>query len=118
MKIFIAGASGLLGGNCLKHFTEKGCEVVGSYFSFEQAHLVYYNTLDQEHENNFDLAGFKPDVIVHCGALTHVDKCETEPEVSYEHTVQSTLNLIEVAKKLNCKLVYISTDYVFDGTKG
>ncbi|MCB0699363.1 MAG: SDR family oxidoreductase, partial [Chitinophagaceae bacterium] len=118
MKVFIAGASGLVGSNCKKHFTEQGWEVKGSYFSYEVADTVFYNTLEPEHPDNFDIKAFNPDVIVHCGALTHVDKCETEQEASYQQTVQSTINLVEVAKECNARFVYISTDYVFDGVNG
>jgi dTDP-4-dehydrorhamnose reductase len=118
MKVFIIGASGLVGSNCLKHFTEMGCEVKGSYFSYATNDTVFYNTLDTGHPDNFDIIGFAPDVIVHCGALTHVDYCETHPEESYNKTVQSTINAIEVAKECHARLVYISTDYVFDGVEG
>lgn len=88
MKVFIAGASGLVGSNCLKHFTEQGWEAKGSYFSFATEDTVYYNTLDTAHADNFDLIAYRPDVIVHCGAMTHVDLCESEPEKSYTQTVQ------------------------------
>ncbi|MBC7552631.1 MAG: SDR family oxidoreductase [Taibaiella sp.] len=118
MKVFISGASGLVGGNCLKHFTEMGWNVVGSYFSFQTDDTVFYDTLHPEHDMNFDVAGFAPDVIVHCGALTHVDLCETNVQESYDKTVQSTLNLITLAKQCNARMVYISTDYVFDGVNG
>ncbi len=118
MKVFISGASGLVGGNCLKHFKEQGLETVGSYFSFETDDTVFYDTLLPDHPMNFDVAEFKPDVIVHCGALTHVDYCETHEQESYEKTVQSTINLIALAKECNAKMVYISTDYVFDGKDG
>lgn len=118
MKVFIAGASGLVGGNCMKHFTEQGWEVAGSYFSFQAPGTVYYNTLQLEDANNFDVIAFKPDVIVHCGAMTHVDNCELNPDQSYQQTVQSTINLIALAKECNARFVYISTDYVFDGKQG
>lgn len=118
MKVFIAGASGLVGSNCMKHFTEQGWEVTGSYFSYPVPGTVFYNTLEPEHQDNFDIKAYAPDVIVHCGALTHVDRCETEQDESYQKTVQSTLNLVKLAKECNARFVYISTDYVFDGTDG
>ena len=118
MKVFISGASGLVGGNCLKHFTEQGWEVVGSYYTFETDDTVFYDTLNPDHPFNFDVLAFAPDVIVHCGALTHVDYCETHIEESYEKTVQSTINLIRLAKECKARMVYISTDYVFDGENG
>ena len=118
MKVFISGASGLVGGNCLKHFTEQGWETIGSYFSFETDDTVFYDTLMPDHPNNFDVLEFAPDVIVHCGALTHVDYCEAHEQESYEKTVQSTINLIALANECNARMVYISTDYVFDGHTG
>ncbi|MFT4061038.1 MAG: SDR family oxidoreductase [Edaphocola sp.] len=118
MKVFISGASGLVGGNCLKHFKEKGWDVVGSHLSFATDQTFFFDTLQPGLAENFDVKKFAPDVIVHCGALTHVDYCEQNPEESYEKTVTSTLNLIELAKECNAKFVFISTDYVFDGVDG
>jgi dTDP-4-dehydrorhamnose reductase len=118
MKIFISGASGLIGGNCLSYFKEKNETVIGSYFSYKTDDTVFFDTLNLDDKNNFDISTFSPDVIVHCGALTHVDYCETNEEESYQKSVQSTINLLAIAKKLNAKLVYISTDYVFDGKQG
>jgi dTDP-4-dehydrorhamnose reductase len=118
MNVFIIGASGLVGGNCRKHFIEKGWNVKGSYFSYKTDETVFYNTLVPGHPENFDVAAFMPDVIVHCGALTHVDYCETHPDESYEQTVTSTRNVIALARQCNARLVYISTDYVFDGRHG
>jgi dTDP-4-dehydrorhamnose reductase len=118
MKIFIAGASGLIGGHCRSVFEDAGHEVVGSHFSFPTPHTVAYNTLEPTHFENFDLVKFRPDVIVHCGALTHVDYCETHPDESFRKTVTSTLNLLETATALKAKFVYISTDYVFNGKDG
>lgn len=118
MKVFISGASGLLGGNCLKHFSAMGWEVVGTHLSYSTDATVFYNTLEPGHPDNFDVKAFAPDVIVHCGALTHVDYCESNPEESYEKTVQSTRNLADLALACKAKFVFISTDYVFDGHNG
>jgi dTDP-4-dehydrorhamnose reductase len=118
MKVFISGASGLVGGNCLKHFTEMGWDVIGSYFSYPTDNTVFYDTLNPAHADNFNVKAWGPDVIVHCGALTHVDYCEDHVDESYEKTVRSTINLIQLANECTARMVYISTDYVFDGTQG
>jgi len=118
LKIFISGASGLVGGNCLRYFSSQGANTVGSYFSFPVEGTVFFDTLHPEDPGNFDLDTFGPDVIVHCGALTHVDYCEDHQEESYEKTVQSTQNLVALSQRLGARLVYISTDYVFDGMAG
>ncbi|HRP88469.1 MAG TPA: SDR family oxidoreductase [Edaphocola sp.] len=118
MKILIIGASGLVGSNCLKHFTEEGHQVIGTHLSYATPQTTFYNTLKPNHPQNFDIKAFAPDVIIHCGALTHVDYCEEQKKESYQKTVSSTGNLIKIAKACNARLVYISTDYVFDGKKG
>lgn len=118
MKVVVIGASGLVGGNCIQYFKLKNWEVLGTYFSYPTDETVFYDTLNTEHSENFDIVAFKPDVIVHCGALTHVDYCEDHEADSYEKTVQSTRNLVALAQQLNAKFVFISTDYVFDGVAG
>lgn len=118
MKTFIVGASGLVGGNCMQYFNQQGWQNIGTYFSYATEQTVYFDTLNIENQENFDVSNFQPDVIIHCGALTHVDYCEQNEQESYEKTVQSTKNLVEIAKKLNAKFVFISTDYIFDGEDG
>lgn len=118
MKIFIIGASGLVGNNifnCLER--DPRYDVVGSHFSYSTQHTVYFNVFKPD-ECTFDVKDFKPDVIIHTGALTHVDYCETHPEESYHHTVESTKAAIALAKKCRSKFIYISSDYVFDGENG
>ena len=118
MRTCIIGASGLVGGNCLNYFNRKGWENVGTYFSFQTEHTVFFDTLDLENQRNFNIENYHPDVIIHCGALTHVDYCEANEQESYAKTVVSTKNLVQVAKKINARFVFISTDYIFDGAEG
>ena len=118
MKILILGASGLVGGNCMRYFASQGWTCLGTHFSFETADTVFYNTLDPSDPNNADIDAFQPDVIIHCGALTWVDYCEEHEDKSYQKTVVSTQNATKLAERYKAKLVYLSTDYVFDGTRG
>jgi len=119
MKILVIGASGLVGGNCMAYFSKQDdITVVGSYFSFSAPGAVFYDTLDSNNPDNYDVISFDPDVIVHCGALTHVDYCEDHVEESQTKTVESTQNVISLCKQTGAKMVYISTDYVFDGREG
>lgn len=118
MKIFISGASGLIGGNYLKTFLKKNWEVIGSHLTFPTQKTVYFNTLVPDSSDNFDLLAFNPDVVIHCGALTHVDYCEQHPDESFEKNVTATANLLELSQKCNAKFVFLSTDYVFDGKDG
>lgn len=118
MKALILGASGLVGGNCLRHFTKEGWLCLGTHFGFETPDTSYFNTLNPSDPKNADADAFGPEVIVHCGALTHVDYCEDHVQESYEKTVISTHNAVNLARQHKAKLVYLSTDYVFDGGMG
>ena len=100
--------------------------------ALERGYKVYsgYNSHKPEFGEpvKFDLANpdsivkaigdVKPEVIVHSGALTDVDKCEVEKELAYKINVEGTRVVAEMARKLGAFLIYISTDYVFDGEKG
>ncbi|MEA2077232.1 MAG: SDR family oxidoreductase [Candidatus Marinimicrobia bacterium] len=118
MKVFIIGASGLVGGNCMQCMHEDPeMDVIGSHFSFATIDTEYFNVFNPA-GSTFDLSDFDPDVIVHTGALTHVDHCETHPEESFHHTVESTKAALDLANKYQAKFVYISSDYIFDGREG
>lgn len=118
MKILIIGASGLVGGNCLRYLSAQNHQCIGTYFSYPAKDTVYFDTLNPENPENFDLNKFTPEIIIHCGALTHVDYCEQHPEESERLTVQSTKNVIKIARKFSAKIIFISTDYIFDGANG
>ena len=57
----------------------------------------------------------KPDVVIHCAALTDVDKCETETESAYILNTIGSANVAVVCQRHKIRLIAISTDYVFDG---
>ncbi len=118
VKIWISGASGLLGGNCLKVFKDAGYTVVGTHYNFETDDTVFFDTTDLENKQNFDILRYAPKIIIHCGALTHVDYCEQHPKESRLHNFTAACNMLSLAESLNAYIVFISTDYVFDGIRG
>lgn len=118
MKYFIIGASGLVGSNFLSYIKSTSVESVGTHLSFPTNNTVYYNVSDLSCALNFDIEIYKPDVIIHCGALTNVDYCQVNEQESFQQTVKSTASIAAIAKQNGCLLVYISTDYVFDGVNG
>ena len=61
---------------------------------------------------------FRPDIVVHAGAYTKVDACESDPDTAFAVNAIGTRNVAEAAAGVGAHLVYISTDYVFDGTLG
>ncbi|MDX1701643.1 MAG: sugar nucleotide-binding protein, partial [Melioribacteraceae bacterium] len=117
-RILIIGASGLIGGNCLSYFKRNGYEVIGTHLNFETKQTQYFNPLEPVNPANFDVQSFHPEVVLLAGALSWVDYCEDHVDESYSKTVESCKNVIGLCKDLNSKLVYISTDYVFDGKDG
>lgn len=120
MNVLIIGASGLVGGNCLTYFKQKGWHTIGTHVSYSTDATIYLDTtnISSEKNNLFNELDFVPDTIIHCGALTNVDYCEENQEESYNKTVVSAQNVLHYAKRHNSKVVYISTDYVFDGENG
>lgn len=116
MKVFIIGASGLVGSHCLRYFKEKKIQAVGSHLNFPTPETFYFDPLDKRCQ--LSELSFMPDVIIHCGALTNVDYCEENEDASYKITVLSTEVVADYCRKNSIKLIYISTDYVFDGVDG
>ena len=79
----------------------------------------YYTSDITQKDNVEDL--FKkvnPDVVVHTAAYTNVDGCEKDKDTAFSVNVQGTKNIAESVEEIGAKLVYVSTDYVFNGDKG
>ena len=110
MKIFVTGVNGQLGYEIVKELNNKGYnDILG----------VDKDDVDITDENKVKevIRNYKPDVIFHCAAFTAVDNAEDNKEVCYDINVNGTKYISEVAKEIDAKMFYISTDYVFDGTK-
>jgi dTDP-4-dehydrorhamnose 3,5-epimerase-like enzyme len=105
--VLVTGGSGLLGKTLQK-------KLKGDYPTHAEFDILNYSQMD-----NF-IASKKYKTILHCAAYTNVPKAETETGAmdTMNINISGTLNLVNLCKKYNIKLIYISTDYVFDGTKG
>ena len=120
LKVLITGASGLLG-KALIFENKDNYTLFGTYLSnclnLKGITLLQVDISDR---NSFSEATYTtiPDIIIHTAALTSVDLCEKEKELAYKINVIGTENVVEFAKKIKAKLVYISTDFVFDGKCG
>ena len=108
MKILVTGAGGQLGRDCLQ-ILEKKHTVHG--FSSSQLDITKKQQLEQL------MTSLQPDVVVNCAAYTAVDACETQQEKCREVNATGAANLAWSCEKAHCRLIHISTDYVFDGKK-
>ncbi|MBQ7810879.1 MAG: dTDP-4-dehydrorhamnose reductase [Clostridia bacterium] len=119
MKLFVTGVGGQLGFDVIKEALSRGYDCVGSDI-LENADIateyVQLDITDKEAVSKV-LHDVKPDVIVHCAAWTAVDAAEDEENLDKVKAinVDGTINLAEVSKELDAKIIYTSTDYVFNG---
>ena len=127
MKIFVTGVAGQLGHDVMNELIRRGHEGVGSdiapqYSGIADGSAVTaapYVPLDITDAAAVEqaLTAVKPDAVVHCAAWTAVDMAEDDDKVVKVRAINAggTANIAKVCKALDCKMVYISTDYVFDG---
>ena len=109
MKILVTGVKGQLGYDVVKALESRGHQPVG--VDHEEMDLMNNNMIQ-----NF-IMNLKPEAIIHCAAYTAVDQAEEEVEICYQINAEAVKVIAECAKTLDIPMIYISTDYVFDGTK-
>ena len=110
MKYLITGVSGQLGYDVKRELLSRGIAEEGiATPRTAEMDITDKQTVEKYVEN------FRPDVIIHCAAYTNVDGAEGDPETCRKVNVEGTKYLVQAAKQVNAKIIYISTDYVFDG---
>lgn len=127
MKVFVTGVAGQLGHDVMNELAKRGYEGVGSDLAPEYTGVqdgsavtampyVALDITDQEAVERV-ICDVNPDVVVHCAAWTAVDLAEDDDKVEKVRAINAggTENIALVCKKLDAKMVYLSTDYVFDG---
>ena len=125
MKVFVTGVAGQLGHDVMNELAKRGYEGIGTdlketYSGVQDGSPVTtmpYVSLDITDAKAVEktITEVKPDVIVHCAAWTAVDAAEDKKDLVHKINVEGTQNIANVAKKIDAKMVYISTDYVFNG---
>lgn len=118
MRMLLTGGSGLFG----QTFIGLAGESHQLYVTYNQHPIDFKNAFrldirDTEKVKNL-IEKLTPEIIIHSAAFTNVDKCESKKEEAYQINAKATENIAKAANKINAKLIYISTDYVFDGSKG
>jgi dTDP-4-dehydrorhamnose reductase len=108
MKVLVTGAKGQLGFDVVKELTDRNIENIG----------IDIDDVDITNESQITsyMIDAKPDAIIHCAAYTATDKAEDERELCYKINVDGTKYIAKACKKIDAKLAYISSDYVFDGS--
>ncbi|KIY70702.1 NAD dependent epimerase/dehydratase [Cylindrobasidium torrendii FP15055 ss-10] len=114
-KVIITGASGVLGTAVKNAFSKGDFDVLGLSFTQTGPGLRPLNLLDQT-ETEKVFTEFKPDWVIHCAAERRPDVAEKNPDGTRELNVKVPAHLASLSQSQGFKLVYISTDYVFDGT--
>ena len=127
MKIFVTGVAGQLGHDVMNELASRGYEGVGTdlaeqYSGIQDGSYVttaQYVSLDITNKEEVEktINEIKPDVVVHCAAWTAVDLAEDDDKVEKVRLINAggTRNIADACKAIDAKMVYISTDYVFDG---
>ena len=119
MKVLVTGTSGQLGFDVINELKKRGHEAIGADRSESKADFNHVILDITDKEKVFKMVGeIRPDAIVHCAAWTNVDGAEEPENIKKVRAVNvdGTRNLAEACKEVDAKFVYISTDYVFDGT--
>ena len=127
MKFFVTGVNGQLGHDVMNELLKRGYEGVGSdiqsaYSGVSDGSAVItapYVALDITDKDAVEnvIKDIKPDAVIHCAAWTAVDMAEDDDKVEKVRAVNvgGTQNIADVCKEIDCKMLYLSTDYVFDG---
>lgn len=119
MKIFVTGVGGQLGYDVMNELKKRGIEAVGSDILPECDKYENYIPMDITNAEQVKevVSAVKPDAVIHCAAWTAVDAAEDEENKPKVRAINAdgTRNIANVCKEIDAKMMYISTDYVFDG---
>ena len=124
MKILITGSNGLLGQKLIKLLTDSNEEVIAcsrgdNRLPASLSNYIFHSLdITDKKEVELTLATYKPDVVINTAAMTNVDQCEIEKEACNLLNITAVSYLIESCSKINAHLIHLSTDFIFDGTKG
>tara|TARA_B110001454_G_scaffold13402_2_gene12162 strand:- start:105 stop:998 length:894 start_codon:yes stop_codon:yes gene_type:complete len=117
-KILILGASGRVGKEIYKilknNFPDSKNNVFGTYHNKKNDHLEHLDLNDLSEIKNI-FKTIQPNILIHTAGMIYPIECEENQDLAWNVNVIGTKNIVECCKKYNCKLVYLSSDYVFDG---
>jgi dTDP-4-dehydrorhamnose reductase len=117
MKTLIIGASGLVGSHLLQTCQRRCWDVLGTYHTFAQPGLIPLKLTDSDEVRSL-IQKSQPDVVFLPAFRSNVDYCEQNPEETYQINVVGCLNVAQATRDVGAKLVFYSSDYVFNGNAG
>ncbi|MDY3773535.1 MAG: dTDP-4-dehydrorhamnose reductase [Eubacterium sp.] len=107
MKVLVTGVKGQLGYDVVRELQSRGHEAIG--VDIEEMDITDETAVSRLMEET------APEAVIHCSAFTAVDRAEEEQELCYKVNVEGTENIAKMCQKLGCKMLYLSTDYIFSG---
>ncbi|MEP7290286.1 MAG: SDR family oxidoreductase [Chloroflexota bacterium] len=113
----VIGASGQVGEHCVAALRAADRPVQGTYRQHPREGMIALDTTDVQQFDHV-LEQTEPGVMYLMAATANVDYCEEQPEIAYRTNVNGTKNAVDLANRHGCKLIYFSTEYVFDGVAG
>ena len=123
MKVLVTGASGLLGKKVIKELLDRNHTIVALYnrnqipFNHDKLIKIQLDLSNKVYLEDLILKK-KPDMIIHLAAYTNVDECEINKDKAWSINVEATRSIVRAARVVKAHIIYVSTDYVFDGEKG
>lgn len=119
MRYLVTGSAGLIGNNLTAALEKSGKTVYSCYDEIKPQFGIPVKLDLLNFDKISDIFNdIQPDIIIHLAALTDVEKCEEEPELANSVNAKATEIIAKESTTLQCNLIYLSTDYVFDGKKG
>lgn len=112
-SLFITGGSGLLGSK----FRDGEYEIIQTHHQNPSNKSILLDITSKEDVSR-KITNTSPSVVIHTAALTDVDYCEDHHKEAWNINAMGTENIVKACEKADCKLIYVSTDFVFDGEKG
>ena len=120
MKILVTGVNGQLGHDVMNELKKRNIEGVGSDITPSSEKYENYTSMDITDATQVEkvISSVQPDAVIHCAAWTAVDAAEDKDNIPKVRAVNAdgTRNIARACKKLDCVMLYISTDYIFDGS--
>ena len=107
MKVLVTGVKGQLGYDVVRELEKRGHTAVGE--DIDEMDITDAAAVERV------LTETQPEAVIHCSAFTAVDRAEDETELCRRVNVEGTKNIAKICKKLDCKMLYLSTDYIFSG---